>query len=164
MNRQLKDNLIELLIIFLSGLTMLIVASIICLVVLNIIDAKQAVAEPITQVKIAEPYIEPEQLYIGEFTITGYCSCEKCCGKWAGSNTASGIKPTAGRTVGADWSVLPVGTDIYIEGLGYRTIEDKPADWIIQRYDGKIIDVYCKDHATALKIGRQTVKVYKSVR
>jgi 3D (Asp-Asp-Asp) domain-containing protein len=103
-----------------------------------------------------------EKIYIGEFVITGYCEDRACCGKWLGDNTASGTKPTVGRTVGADWATLAPGTKLFIEGVGYRTVEDKPAKWIIKRYAGKIIDVFCKDHATALKIGRQVVKVYLS--
>lgn len=133
-------------------------------------EPEQAAAEPIASIEVIEyipepPQPEPELLYIGEFTMTGFCPCEQCCGKWAGGNTASGTVPTAGRTVGADWSVLPAGTEIYIEGIDqYRTIEDKPSKAIIERYNGKIIDVYCDSHSAALKIGRQTVKVYQVTR
>lgn len=134
---------------------------------------EQAVAEPITEpiasIEVIEhipepPQPEPQLEYIGEFTITGYCPCEQCCGKWAGGNTASGTVPTAGRTVGADWGILLAGTNIYIEGYGYRTVEDKPAKHIIERYDGKIIDLFCSTHSEALKIGRQKTKIYKVVK
>lgn len=133
-------------------------------------EPEQAVAEPMASIEVIgyipePPQPEPQLEYICEFTITGYCPCEKCCGKWAGGNTASGTIPTAGRTVGADWDILPAGTGIYIEGIdSYRTVEDKPAQAIIDRYDGKIIDVYCDSHSDAKKIGRQQVKIYKVVK
>lgn len=127
---------------------------------------KTALAEPIASIEVievAQPYIEPQLEYLGEFTITGYCPCSKCCGKWAGSNTASGTVPTPGKTIGTDWTTIAPGTEVYIEGYGYRTVEDKPANWIIERYSGKIIDVFCATHEEALAVGRQVVKVYKVI-
>lgn len=35
--------------------------------------------------------------YIGIFILTVYCSCRRCCGKWSGEPTASGVMPAAGR-------------------------------------------------------------------
>ena len=132
-------------------------------------EPEQVAAEPIASIEVIGytpevPQVEPQLEYIGEFTMTGFCPCEQCCGKWAGSNTASGTVPTSGRTVGADWSVLTAGTEIYIEGYGYRVIEDKPAGWIIKKYDEEIIDVFCATHEDALAVGRQTVKVYQSIK
>jgi len=158
----MKRTHVKLLNLFLVGLLMFSIGFLIG----GLTESKQyrvAVVKPIKPltVQVEPKQVASEKLYIGEFVITGYCPCAKCCGK-AGQDTASGTKPTAGRTVGADWSVLPAGTEIFIEGLGYRTVEDKPADWIIDRYNGKIIDVFCNTHEEAKKIGRQVVKVYKS--
>ena len=166
MKRKKLTNFSKLL---LASLALVAISVLITLLIIELMPTKPAVAEPIKPIHSvqAQPATQaaqskPSKQYIGTFTITGYCPCKICTGKWQGCNTASGTVPTAGRTVGADWSVLPAGTNIYIEGYGYRTVEDKPADWIIQRYDGKIIDVYCSTHQEALKIGRQVVKVYKS--
>ena len=40
--------------------------------------------------------------YLGKFYITHYCPCARCCGAGGGKVTASGTKPTAGRTVGVN--------------------------------------------------------------
>ena len=128
-------------------------------------EPQQAAAEPIASIEVIEripepPQPEPQLEYIGEFTITGYCSCAKCCGE-ANKPTKSGVMPKAAQTVGADLTLLPIGTHLYIEGIGYRVVEDKPADWIIDKYEGKIIDVFCDTHSEAKKVGRQVVKIYK---
>lgn len=34
--------------------------------------------------------LEPEPVYLGEFRVTAYCSCEKCCGEWAKNRRMGG--------------------------------------------------------------------------
>lgn len=112
------------------------------------------------------PEPEPKKTYLGKFTTTAYCSCEICCGEWAKNRpggivyTASGAEAVQGVTVGAAWDVLPAGTRIEIEGLGERVVQDCPADWIIEKYGGRIIDVYFSDHQAAQDYGKQTVDVW----
>ena len=84
--------------------------------------------------------------------LTAYCPCELCCGQWAGGNTASGTVPTAGRTVGVDPEVIPLGTTVYIDGKAYRA-EDTGA------FTGNIIDIYMDSHEEALRFGRQEATV-----
>ena len=60
----------------------------------------------------------------GMFTITTYCPCAACNGKWAGMPTASGTTITPGRTIAVDPSVIPLGTSVYIDGIGTRIAED----------------------------------------
>ena len=55
---------------------------------------------------------------------TAYCLCTKCCGKSPSSpsygNTASGLKiiPNTGmKVIAVDPNVVPLGTEVYIEGL-----------------------------------------------
>ncbi len=121
-----------------------------------------------------EPYIEPVEPkleYIGTYTVSGYCLCPKCCGKWSAEHisragtgytqrTASGTIPEEGVTVGTDWDKLPKGTTIYIDGIGERKVEDKTADWINERYDGEIIDLLCESHEEALQFGVQKLDVW----
>jgi len=90
---------------------------------------------------------------IGTFTITAYCGCKKCSG---GSNkTASGTTPTEGRTIAADTSILPYGTQVVIDGIVY-TVEDCGSG-----VKGNHIDIFFSTHEKALAYGRKTIKVYK---
>lgn len=86
--------------------------------------------------------------YLGVYNITGYDTCAKCCGKSDGI-TASGVRASVGRTVAM--SGLPFGTKIYIEGIGYRTVEDRGVS-------GNKIDVLCSNHSQCYAItGRYKV-------
>ena len=64
-------------------------------------------------------------------------------------------QPQEGRTVAADWSVLPAGTEIYIGGVGWRVVEDTGAG-----IDGHTLDVYYDSHEAALGHGVQEAVVY----
>lgn len=108
---------------------------------------------------IEEP--EPQEPEWIEVEATAYCPCEKCCGKWALNRpdgvvyTASGAIAQEGVTIAADWSVFPVGTAVFIEGYGTRTVQDKGA-----AVKGNAIDVYFESHEEALVFGRKIVRVY----
>lgn len=97
----------------------------------------------------------PELESLGTYTLYAYCPCPKCCGQWSGGLTASGTVPEEGRTVAADWDVLPAGTEIYIEGVGWRVVEDTGAG-----IDGQALDVYMASHGAALDFGVQEMEVY----
>ncbi len=113
-----------------------------------------------------EPKTEtPRYVSLGEFRLTAYCPCEKCCGKWGknrpvdGSGksivyTASGKIAQQGYTVAADKSKLPFGTKIYIDGHEYE----------VQDVGGAIkenrIDVYFESHQDALEFGVQYAEVF----
>lgn len=115
------------------------------------------------EVQVQPALAKEERTSIGTFICTAYCSCKKCCGKWSNPEkplTASGEIATEGVTVGADWDMFPSGTVIEIEGLGDRTVQDKPAGWIVDKYDGRILDVYFDDHDSALKFGKQELEVW----
>lgn len=94
------------------------------------------------------------------FTVTAYCSCKKCCGKWALNRpnglvyTASGAIAEEGVTIAADWSILPVGTVVEIESLGERIVQDRGG--VIT---GNKIDIYFNLHEDALEFGVQEVLV-----
>ena len=94
------------------------------------------------------------------FTATAYCSCKKCCGKWALNrpnnvvHTASGAVAKEGITIAADWRVLPKGTEVEIEGLGTRVVQDRGG-----AITGNKIDIYFNSHEAALEFGVQEVLV-----
>ena len=97
--------------------------------------------------------------YIGDFKLTGYCACKKCCGKSPSNpnygKTAMGTMATEGRTVAMD-KRFPFGTKVYIEGLGVRIVEDRGG-----AVKGNRIDVYSSTHSGcyAPEFNR-TAKVY----
>lgn len=81
--------------------------------------------------------------YIGTYRITGYDICYSCCGKTDGI-TASGTRAAVGRTVAMKG--YPYGTKIYIEGIGYRTVEDTGG------FRTNTIDVLCSNHSECYAI------------
>lgn len=97
---------------------------------------------------------EPKNTYLGEFKLTAYCPCTKCCGKNDGI-TATGTKATAGRTVAVDPKKIPYGTELIINGNTYIA-ED--CGGVIK---GNIIDIYFDSHKEALNFGVQYADVFK---
>lgn len=100
---------------------------------------------------------EPE--YIGTFEITYYTAGPESTGKSPGhpayGMTKSGTTVKEGQTIAADWSVLPAGTKVYIDGIGERIVEDT-GGLIVD----KCIDVYVEDLEVALQGGRHTADVW----
>lgn len=110
-----------------------------------------------------EAPIEEEKELLGTFRITAYCSCKKCCGKWADNRPngivygASGAELVAGVSVA---SPLPFGTEIYIDGLGEYVVQDRLAQWVVDKYGDKLIDVYFDNHEEACKFGLKYLDVW----
>lgn len=110
-------------------------------------------AMPEPEIQDTEYVAEPtgEMTYLGAWQSTGYCPCELCCGVWATGCTASGTLATEGRTVAC--GSLDFGTVIYIEGYGYRTVEDRGVE-------GEWVDIFYSSHEAASAHGLQNVNVY----
>lgn len=83
------------------------------------------------------------------FTVTAYCPCEKCCGVFANGYTATGAKATQGVTIAADPDVLPMGTEIELDGHTY-TVQDTGG-----AIAGNRLDLYFDSHEDALQWGVQ---------
>lgn len=90
---------------------------------------------------------------LGTFYITAYCGCSKCSG--GHNKTASGTTPTEGRTIAADTSILPFGSQVVIDGVVY-TVEDRGSGVC-----GNHIDIFFATHEDALAYGSKSVTVYK---
>ena len=86
---------------------------------------------------------EYELVYFGKFRYTYYCDerYEHICGYGQGL-TASGKPTEVGWTVAADTSVLPMGSIIYVEGIGFREVMDRGGG-----VKGKHIDILLPTHA-----------------
>lgn len=94
---------------------------------------------------------QPENL--GEFKLTAYCTCSKCCGEWSDGITYTGVKATPGRTIAVDPEVIPLGSTVYINGFEYI------AEDIGGAIEGNRIDVLCSSHEEALEFGVQYADV-----
>lgn len=89
---------------------------------------------------------EPEMEYLGTFEMTAY--------EWTGNPCANGNYPEVGYTVACN--SLPLGTKVYIEGVGYRVVEDRGADWHSYNW----MDLYLGDVASCYEWGVRSVEVY----
>lgn len=96
---------------------------------------------------------------LGEFTLTAYTAGPESTGKSPGHPaygiTSSGAKVREGVTVAVDPKVIPTGSRIYIEGIGYRVAQDTGS-----AIKGKRIDVFINDLDEALRFGvKRNVRV-----
>jgi 3D (Asp-Asp-Asp) domain-containing protein len=96
---------------------------------------------------------------LGEFTLTAYCPCMKCCGKWANGITATGMTATEGRTVAVDPRVIPYGSTVtlYYEDGTVHTYTAEDCGGAIK---GNRIDVFFDSHEDARAFGVQSAMVY----
>lgn len=104
--------------------------------------------------RVKKKTLKQEYESLGEYTLTAYCNCAKCCGK-AGGKTASGTIPKSKHTIAADTKLLPYGTVVFIKGQRY-VVEDCGS-----AVKGKHIDVFFDTHSEALRFGTRKAEVYK---
>lgn len=107
--------------------------------------------------------IEPEviePISLGEYKLTAYCSCSKCCGKWADNRPegkvigASGKELTAGYSIAVDPKIIPYGTVVTINGQEYEAMDCGGA------IKDNRIDIYFNNHDEALEFGVQYAEVF----
>lgn len=92
----------------------------------------------------------------GIFQVTGYCSCEICCGDNRQEVvTKTGTVPQINHTIAVDPEVIPLGTKVMIDGIVY-TAEDTGS-----MVKGNVIDIFFATHQQALDFGRQEKEVYR---
>ena len=112
----------------------------------------QEIPEPIKE-PIQEPKIE--YISLGEFKITAYCSCSKCCGKWAYNRPngivygASGNELIPNYSIAVDPNVIPYGTKVYFNDNEYVAHDCGGS------IKGNRIDLYFNSHDDALEWGVQ---------
>lgn len=118
--------------------------------------------EPV-EIPLVEEPAEPEPVLLGSFRVTAYCSCEKCCGEWAKNRPngivygAAGVELKAGVSCA---SPLLLGTVVEVEGLGEYIVQDRPAQWVIDKYGENQIDIYFDSHEAASAFGLKQLNVY----
>ncbi len=87
---------------------------------------------------------------LGRFKLTAYARAK---GR-ARAITATGTSARAGRTVAVDPNVIPLGSHIFIEGIGERIAED-----VGSAVKGRHIDVFLPSNPAATRFGVQRGKV-----
>lgn len=92
---------------------------------------------------------EYELVYMGDYKLTHYCNeaRQHICG-YGKRTTATGTTAEVGRTVAVDPKVIPYGTQMYIEGYGWRIAEDCGGS-----VKNNHIDILVDYHDEALKLG-----------
>ena len=127
----------------------------IMLLALLTIQRPATAAEP----RLPEPmmaHVESQQrIFAGEFAVYAYCAEQypHICG--GNPTTASGDPVAPGVTVAADPDVMPLGTRIYIDGIGERVVQDTGG-----AIRGRKIDLAVESHEEALEFGRRAAEVY----
>lgn len=123
------------------------------------------VTEAEQEVTIEENDDDFNLVSLGNFKLTAYCSCAKCCGKFALNRPIDeygneivygsiGTRLTAGISIAVDPNVIPYGSDVIIDGHTYTAHDTGGA------IKGNRIDVYFDDHQAALNFGVQYADVY----
>ena len=99
---------------------------------------------------------------MGEFKLTAYCPCSRCCGKWANGITSTGTTAAEGRTIAVDPRVIPYGSTVTIyfsDGTSHTYTAEDCGGAIKENR----IDVFFDNHQTALQFGVQRAYVYMEV-
>ena len=119
-------------------------------VIENKLPGEDRPAEGSAELTIGEPR--------GEFKLTAYCPCMKCCGKTDGI-TSTGTLAAEGRTIAVDPRVIPYGSTVTIyfaDGTSHTYTAEDCGGGI----KGNRLDIYFDDHQAALQFGVQSAMVY----
>lgn len=90
---------------------------------------------------------KPKRKYLGKFSITAYC--------YDGTRSADGSWPRLKHTVACN--SLPLGTKVYIQGIGTRVVEDRGASWHSDHW----MDLYLSSESACNKWGVRKRKVWR---
>ena len=131
--------------------------------------------QPETAIEMNDHEIKPEgllfvqdtvdKIYLGEFVLTAYCPCEKCCGEYGVNRPidengdlivygAYGQRLEPGISIATDPNVIGFNQEVYINGGVYR-VHDTGGN-----INGNQIDIYMADHDKAVEFGVQYADVY----
>ena len=87
-----------------------------------------------------------DMTYLGNWHITAYTHTGLPC--------ANGNMPTAGYTIANNW--LDFGTQVYIQGVGIRTVEDRGPTYLGSEW----LDVFIDSHDACVQFGSKHLDVY----
>ncbi|KEO83619.1 3D domain-containing protein [Tumebacillus flagellatus] len=124
----------------------------------NMLKINQELKIPNLERKLLQPGLSVKNVLNAD--LTAYTAGFESTGKHPGDPgygvTASGKVVRDQQTIAVDPSVIPLGTKVYIEGIGVRVAEDTGGAII-----GNRIDVYMSDLSAAIQFGyKKNIKVY----
>ena len=102
--------------------------------------------------------LEAHEWSVEVFRATGYAPFDDPVGMCSDGNpetTATGTRPTEGRTIAVDPRVIPYGTPVWVEGFGWRLAEDTGG-----AIRGNRVDIMFASRADALRVNRDVIVIY----
>lgn len=120
-------------------------------------EEEPAAYDPAWDIPASEP-AACDDVFLGEYTLTAYCPCTRCCGKDDGI-TATGTLAAEGRTIAVDPRVIPYGTHVLLifpDGTQREYIAEDCGGGV----NGSRVDVFFSDHETARVFGVQSAMAY----
>ncbi|MGB8954821.1 MAG: 3D domain-containing protein [Tumebacillaceae bacterium] len=124
----------------------------------HLLSVNQEIKVPNLEKKLLTPELKVKEVVSAD--LTAYTAGPESTGKSPGDPgygiTASGAHVQDHRTIAVDPRKIPIGTKVYIEGIGVRVAEDTGG-----AIQGNRIDVYMSDLSAAIQFGyKRDVKVY----
>lgn len=155
-----KEKLMYMLIAILSVIVIVRINTVSHTVNAETGDITDSIPPVTITVELEKPVETPAPVNLGEFKLTAYCSCSKCCGKWASNRPdgqvigSTGEVLSAGYSIAVDPDVIPYGTEVIINGHTYKAMDCGGS------IKGNRIDVYFNSHSDALEFGVQTADLF----
>lgn len=104
---------------------------------------------------------QQDQWKVVRMRVTAYCTCPRCCGKFADGRTANMHKVRRGDVFVAADKRIPFGTEMIIPGYNQeRPVEVKDRGRLIK---GNRLDVFFNNHKVAKKWGTRYLDVLVKV-
>lgn len=116
-----------------------------------------AAYDPAWDIPASEPAV-CDDVFLGEYTLTAYCPCTRCCGKDDGI-TATGTLAAEGRTIAVDPRVIPYGSRVLLI-FPDGTQREYTAEDCGSGVNGNHIDVFFSDHQAARVFGVKSAMAY----
>lgn len=98
--------------------------------------------------------VKKEAFDISQLNVKSTFTVEATAYTYTGNPTATGVYPREGL-IAVDPRVIPLGTQVYVEGYGYAVAADTGG-----AIKGNIIDVFFPSLQRAIDWGRRPVKIY----
>ncbi len=98
--------------------------------------------------------VERVEVDLSQYTVVNTFGVEATAYTYTGNPTATGVYPREGL-IAVDPRVIPLGTEVYVEGYGYAIAADTGG-----AIKGNIIDVFFPSFQTCIEWGRRPVTIH----